>query len=221
MRTPVAEFPVMSDHQETAGRSQASRGGQGGRDPEEGQPGHRIGPRQARRGSQAQVRLRAEHPCAGRVHRAQLRIRPPHAHGVRCHAARAWGSHPRQKPVLTGGAVSTRAGVRLDIVDSEVARVTLAAPERRNAQSPAMWDRLAEIGASLPTSIRVVVLRAEGESFSAGLDRSILLGDGSLTLRSLAALDDVTLDQTITRFQDAFTWWSGPEIVSVAAVQGH
>jgi enoyl-CoA hydratase/carnithine racemase len=113
------------------------------------------------------------------------------------------------------------AGVRLDIVDGAVARVTLAAPERRNAQSPAMWIRLAEIGRSLPPTVRVVVLRAEGASFSAGLDRAILLGSGPLSLRSLAKLDDDRLDETIARFQEAFAWWRQPDIVSIAAVQGH
>jgi enoyl-CoA hydratase/carnithine racemase len=112
------------------------------------------------------------------------------------------------------------AGVRIDI-EGAVARVTLDAPERRNAQTPAMWNRLAEIGRSLSPSVRVVVVRAQGPSFSAGLDRSILLGSGSLSLRSLAELDDDRLDQTIAGFQEAFAWWARPDIISIAAVQGH
>jgi enoyl-CoA hydratase/carnithine racemase len=112
-------------------------------------------------------------------------------------------------------------GVRLDIAGDAVARVTLDAPGRRNAQSPAMWDRLTEIGRTLPPSVRVVVLRAEGASFSAGLDRSILLGQGSPSLRSLAELDDDRLDETIAGYQQAFTWWGRPDLVSIAAVQGH
>ena len=69
------------------------------------------------------------------------------------------------------------AGLRLD-VDAPVATVTLAAPDRRNAQTPHMWTVLAEIGRVLPGDIRVVVLRAEGVSFSAGLDRRVLSGEG-------------------------------------------
>jgi enoyl-CoA hydratase/carnithine racemase len=115
----------------------------------------------------------------------------------------------------------TDAGVRLDVVDREVAWVTLDAPHRRNAQSPLMWARLADIGVSLPSSIRVVVLRAEGPSFSAGLDRSILLGHGSSSLWAMAEMDDAALDATIARFQQAFTWWARPELISIAAVQGH
>jgi enoyl-CoA hydratase/carnithine racemase len=117
--------------------------------------------------------------------------------------------------------VPTDAGVRLDIVDGEVARVTLDAPQRRNAQSPDTWTRLTQIGRSLPASIRVVVLRAEGASFSAGLDRSILLGNGAPSLRSLAQLDDVALDEAIAGYQEAFTWWGRPDWISIAAVQGH
>jgi enoyl-CoA hydratase/carnithine racemase len=117
--------------------------------------------------------------------------------------------------------VGAAADVRLDIVDGEIARVTLDAPQRRNAQFPATWARLAEIGRNLPPSVRVVVLRAEGASFSAGLDRSILLGDGEPSLRSLAGLDDAALDETITGYQEAFTWWARSDLISIAAVQGH
>jgi enoyl-CoA hydratase/carnithine racemase len=80
---------------------------------------------------------------------------------------------------------------------------------------------LTEIGAALPASVRVVVLRAEGTSFSAGLDRSILLGDGTPSLRSLAQLDDAALDTTIGGYQEAFTWWARPDLITIAAVQGH
>ena len=55
-----------------------------------------------------------------------------------------------------------------------VLTVTLDRPERRNAQTPAMWRALAALGRSLPAGTRVVVLRAEGASFSAGLDRAML-----------------------------------------------
>jgi enoyl-CoA hydratase/carnithine racemase len=102
--------------------------------------------------------------------------------------------------------------------------VTLAAPERRNAQVPATWLALAEIGRSLPGDVRVVVLRAEGPSFSAGLDRRIFAGesvDGSPSITDMAALPASQLEQLIEGFQAGFTWWRRPDIVSVAAVQGH
>lgn len=56
-------------------------------------------------------------------------------------------------------------GVRLT-VDDAVATVTLTNPAKRNAQSPALWRALTEAGTALPGSVRVVVVRGEGKSFS-------------------------------------------------------
>jgi len=69
----------------------------------------------------------------------------------------------------------------------------------------------------------VVVLRGEGESFSAGLDRAMFTTgvDGEPGIAQLAALDDSALDATIAGFQEAFSWWRDPRLVSIAAVQGH
>jgi enoyl-CoA hydratase/carnithine racemase len=121
-------------------------------------------------------------------------------------------------------ADSARAGVLLDI-DGAVATVTLARPEQRNAQTPATWRALAEIGARVlgDHTIRVVVLRAEGQSFSAGLDRAMFGAgvDGEPGLVGLAALTDQALDETIDGFQQAFSWWRDDRVVSVAVVQGH
>ena len=44
---------------------------------------------------------------------------------------------------------------------------------------------------------------------------------GEVSLGGLVALDDAALDQAIAGFQEAFTWWRRPDLVSVAAVQGH
>ena len=57
--------------------------------------------------------------------------------------------------------------------DGAVLTVTLDRPEQLNAQTPATWSALAAIGAALDDSVRVVVLRGSGRSFSAGLDRSM------------------------------------------------
>ena len=114
-------------------------------------------------------------------------------------------------------------GLRIDI-DGPVATVTLAAPDRRNAQTPATWKALAEIGRSLPGSVRAVVLRAEGPSFCAGLDRRIFAGepvDGAPSVAEMAALSPRELEDLIETFQAGFTWWRRPDLVSVAAVHGH
>ena len=103
--------------------------------------------------------------------------------------------------------------------------MTLARPAKRNAQTPATWRALAGIGRELlaDDAARVVLLRAEGESFSAGLDRAMFTTgvDGEPGMVQLATLPDDKLDATIAGYQEAFTWWRDPRLVSVAAVQGH
>ncbi|MEW2395069.1 enoyl-CoA hydratase/isomerase family protein [Streptomyces sp. NPDC046862] len=114
-------------------------------------------------------------------------------------------------------------GVRLT-VDEALATVTLTNPAKRNAQSPALWRALAEVGRTLPGSVRVVVLRAEGKSFSAGLDRQMFTPEGiegEPSFVDLARSDDADLDATIAAYQEAFAWWRRNDIVSIAAVQGH
>ena len=115
------------------------------------------------------------------------------------------------------------AGVALTLAPP-LATVTLCRPERRNAQTPDMWAVLADIGRSLAGDIRVVVLRAEGVSFSAGLDRRMFTPEGIPGVPSvvaMAALPEPEIDAVIARYQDAFTWWRRPDIISIAAVQGH
>ncbi|MGW2047527.1 enoyl-CoA hydratase/isomerase family protein [Streptomyces sp. NPDC001858] len=114
-------------------------------------------------------------------------------------------------------------GVRLT-VDDALATVTLANPAKRNAQSPAMWRALVEAGRLVPGSVRVVVLRGEGKSFSAGLDRQMFTPEGIEGERSfidLARSGDAELDAAIAEFQEGFTWWRRNDLVSIAAVQGH
>src|SRR3954452_24173561 len=79
------------------------------------------------------------------------------------------------------------AGLKYDVTGA-VATVTLNRPEVRNAQTPTMWRgagagppaggpagrALAAIGREVPDDVRVVVVRGEGQSFSAGLDRAML-----------------------------------------------
>jgi len=106
-----------------------------------------------------------------------------------------------------------------------VATVVLDRPATRNAQTPATWRALEAVGDRLlgDPAVRVVVLRAEGPSFSAGLDRA-MFGSGTQTepgLARIAALDDRALDAAIDGFQQAFRWWRDERLVSVAAVQGH
>ncbi|MFJ4031600.1 enoyl-CoA hydratase/isomerase family protein [Streptomyces griseoluteus] len=119
--------------------------------------------------------------------------------------------------------VLDKDGVRLT-VDDALATVTLTNPAKRNAQSPALWRALAEAGRALPGSVRVVVLRGEGKSFSAGLDRQMFTPEGiegEPSFIDLARRDDAGVESAIAGFQEAFTWWRRNDIVSIAAVQGH
>jgi enoyl-CoA hydratase/carnithine racemase len=115
------------------------------------------------------------------------------------------------------------AGLRYD-VSGVVATVTLSRPEVRNAQTPTMWRALAEIGAAMPDEVRVVVVRGEGQSFSAGLDRALLdpaaAGDPESVVGLLTRSDE-EISETVDRFQRGFTWLRDPRFVSVAVVQGH
>ncbi|MGW5849456.1 enoyl-CoA hydratase/isomerase family protein [Streptomyces sp. NPDC055254] len=120
-------------------------------------------------------------------------------------------------------ALLDKDGVRLT-VDDTVATVTLTNPTKRNAQSPALWRALAEAGRLLPGTVRVVVLRGEGKSFSAGLDRQAFTPEGfegEPSFLDLARGSDELLDSTIAEYQEAFTWWRRNDVISVAAVQGH
>jgi enoyl-CoA hydratase/carnithine racemase len=116
-----------------------------------------------------------------------------------------------------------RDGVRL-AVDDSVAHITLCNPAKRNAQSPALWRALTEAGRLLPGQVRVVVLRGEGVSFSAGLDRQAFTPegfDGEPSFLDLARGSEAELDTAISGYQDAFTWWRRTDLITVAAVQGH
>jgi enoyl-CoA hydratase/carnithine racemase len=107
--------------------------------------------------------------------------------------------------------------------DGAVLTVTLDRPEQLNAQTPATWAALAEIGRTLDDAVRVVVVRGAGRSFSAGLDRSLFSTEPDVRggLGELAAMPEDLAQERIRRYQSGFRWLRSPGIVSVAAVQGH
>lgn len=107
-------------------------------------------------------------------------------------------------------------------VEGPIAEIILCAPERRNSQTPAMWRALAALGRSMPDEVRIVILRAEGPSFSAGLDRSMLDDSGDVeTVQNLLRGTDVAAARTIDEYQQGFTFLRDPNFISIAAVQGH
>lgn len=113
-------------------------------------------------------------------------------------------------------------GVRLR-VDGPVATITLNRPDRLNSQTPAMWAELASIGAGLDPEVRIVVVRAEGRAFSAGLDRSLFTTDPEIDggLASIATGTDNDIAERIAGFQAGFSWLTTGSAISIAAVQGH
>ncbi|MEU8657498.1 enoyl-CoA hydratase/isomerase family protein [Actinoplanes philippinensis] len=119
-----------------------------------------------------------------------------------------------------GPTTTDEVGVRYE-QDGPVATVTLCRPDVLNAQTPAMWTELGNISRKLPGDVRVVIVRAEGRAFSAGLDLSVARGDGDSSLSRLAQLSATECADRIAGFQTAFTWLRSPSIVTIAAVQGH
>jgi enoyl-CoA hydratase/carnithine racemase len=109
-----------------------------------------------------------------------------------------------------------RRGRRADVV--------LDSPQDRNTHNGLRWRALAALGTWLPTVADVVVLRATGPSFSAGLDLRALTPEGA---PGGPRLDDLTsgsaeeIAETIAGYQEAFTPWAGDGMVTIAAVRGH
>jgi enoyl-CoA hydratase/carnithine racemase len=95
------------------------------------------------------------------------------------------------------------SGVRVER-NGPVATISLCRPDVLNAQTPDMWAALRDAGRDLPGDVRVVIVRGEG--------------------RALAAIAQLPPDEAADRiagYQAGFTWLGRPDIVSIAAVQGH
>ncbi|MDA0632888.1 enoyl-CoA hydratase/isomerase family protein [Nonomuraea sp. MCN248] len=114
-------------------------------------------------------------------------------------------------------------GLRFE-VDGEIATVTLNRPEKRNAQTLATWSALARIGAGLPEQVRVVVVKGEGPSFSAGIDLRMFTKEGvpgQGSFGSASGREESSIMELVDQAQQGFLWLRRPEIVSIAAVRGH
>ncbi|MBW0098622.1 enoyl-CoA hydratase/isomerase family protein [Pseudonocardia sp. KRD-184] len=114
-----------------------------------------------------------------------------------------------------------RGGLTLDVAGAR-ATISLSRPDSLNAQTPDTWAALAAIGESLGEEVRVVVVRGEGRSFSAGLDRSLFTPTPERPgIAALGTVPEDEADLTIAGYQAGFSWLRDPARVTVAAVQGH
>jgi enoyl-CoA hydratase/carnithine racemase len=108
--------------------------------------------------------------------------------------------------------------------EGPVLTVTMNRPEVRNAMRPSTWAAMAAVGAAIESDVRVVVVRGEGQSFCAGLDKRIFAGeriDGEAPITDLFTMSQPDFDATIATYQDGFRWLRDPRFVSIAAVQGY
>jgi enoyl-CoA hydratase len=100
-----------------------------------------------------------------------------------------------------------------------VAWLTLCRPEKRNAMGMAFFSQLAEAVNRLDADpdVRVVVIRAEGKSFSVGLD----LGEAAGMLNGKGADDREALRRRILDLQESFNAIERCRKPVIAAVHGH
>jgi enoyl-CoA hydratase/carnithine racemase len=125
-------------------------------------------------------------------------------------------------PTVVESDVLASGGLRLE-TDGALATVVLARPERRNAMSNATFTAIGAVPDLLPSDTRVVLIRAEGSIFCAGLDLRIATPEGVPGEKSLADIvagGPGFVEEWIARIQGAFTWLHDPSLITVAAVQG-
>jgi enoyl-CoA hydratase/carnithine racemase len=106
----------------------------------------------------------------------------------------------------------------------DVFTITLNDPDKRNAQTPQTWDELYSISEQVPVEARFIVLRGNGKSFSAGLDRAMFTPagiPGQPSFMEMASQSDTELDDTIAYYQRFFRVLRDLPQISVALVQGH
>jgi enoyl-CoA hydratase/2-(1,2-epoxy-1,2-dihydrophenyl)acetyl-CoA isomerase len=126
--------------------------------------------------------------------------------------------------------VSSFDTIRFDR-DEHIGTLTLARPEKHNAQNPRMWDELRRLGDDLlgDRTLRCLVVIGEGPSFSAGLDLVEGLAGAIAEAVEEAAGDTDSADRPLDEhLVDAalvaagtFTWIPQLPCPSIAAVHGH
>ncbi len=119
----------------------------------------------------------------------------------------------------------TESLVLYEVVDERIGVVTLNRPDKANAQTPELLDRLHDVlmGAAADPGVRVIVLQANGKHFSAGHDIS---GAGDKR-----AADDLPSDWSVGGLAALYEWenrrylgytraWRDIRKPTIAAVHG-
>ena len=103
----------------------------------------------------------------------------------------------------------------------DIGTLTLARPEKRNAQNPRMLEELAQLGAELATdeTLRCLVVTGEGSTFSAGMD--VVEGMARLIAGLAERTDDEEAQAAGASVAGTFNWIPELDCASVAAVRGH
>src|ERR1700753_4272328 len=118
--------------------------------------------------------------------------------------------------MVSSPAVPEGAGLKPDI-DGAVATITLHRPERRNAMTPSLWHGLAAIGDALPAEVRVVVIRGDGPSFSAGIALRLFTAEG-IPGEELTSPADPGFEEAVASYQAGYLWLRRAGLLSVAAL---
>jgi enoyl-CoA hydratase/carnithine racemase len=102
-----------------------------------------------------------------------------------------------------------------------IGTLTLARPDKRNAQNPQMWRELRQLGAELlpEDSLRCLVVQGEGRSFSAGID--LVEGLGAIVHDWTERPPEAHSLEEGLATAGVFNWIPKLGCPSVAAVNGH
>lgn len=116
---------------------------------------------------------------------------------------------------------TTTGGLTIWVDEPDVLRIRLDRPERRNAQTPQMWEDLLAVASDVPEGIRFIVIDGTDPDFSAGLDRSLLDPAAPVSLTSLAMGSEEGLDDFLRHAQAAFRIWRTVPAHVIACVSGN
>jgi enoyl-CoA hydratase/carnithine racemase len=101
----------------------------------------------------------------------------------------------------------------------------LNCPDKLNAQTPAMWNELRELGSEIgqDRALRCLIVMGQGRAFSSGIDLAQLTGGDGLPAAAGTAPKEGgdPLVAAVLRTQEAFTWIADAPFASIAAVRGY